>query len=453
MIQTEVKELGADVHAVNVQVPQSEYDRVYAGQISKLQSKLKLPGFRPGKTPPAVVKKQFGARAHEDTVSELVQNHYAEALEKSGLTPAIQPELELPAIQPATGFRFTLRVVTWPKVKLKPLSGLSIEKTEVEVTDADIQAVVDRLMGSQVHYEIAGGRKAEKGDELTIDFTGFVNDEPFDGGRGENVKLALGGDQFIPGFEEGLAGAVAGGKYTLHVTFPEDYQHRMLAGRAARFEVQVKSVGMPSKASDEEELAGMMNFPNREAMREDIQSRLAHEAEQAAFEASRNAAFEALLEAHDISLPETMVRQDMRKTSQRMARSMKEQGVEARPDMFEDEILQDEIRQGSERSLKISLLLNAVREQQGIDVNDDDAETELERQAAQYPGDRQDAFKSWMHGQEENMAKLRDNLLEKKCVGCIMEQAKTKTALMSLREWQERRDDVRDESGNKKEAA
>jgi len=453
MIQTEVKKLGADEHAVNVQVPQSEYDRVYAGQISKLQSSLKLPGFRPGKTPPAVVKKQFGARAHEDTVSELVRNHYVEALEQSGLTPAIQPELELPAIQPAAGFRFTLKVVTWPQVKLKPLSGLAIERTEVEVTNADIQAVVDRLMDSQVHYEITGGRRAEKGDELTIDFTGLVNDEPFDGGHGEDVKLVLGGDQFIPGFEEGLRGAVAGEKRTLHVTFPEDYQHKALAGRAARFEVQIKSVGAPVKASDEEGLAGMMNFHSREAMHEDIQGRLAHEAEQASFESSRNAVFEALLEAHDISLPETMVRQDMDKTSKRLLRSMKEQGAEVRPGMFEDAGFQDEIRRQSERSLKISLLLNAVRKQQGIDVNDDDTETELARQAAQYPGDRQDAFKIWMHGQEENMAALRDKLLEKKCVGCIMEQAKTKTVLMSLREWQDRRDAVRDGSGKKKEAA
>ncbi|MDQ6958869.1 MAG: trigger factor [Mariprofundaceae bacterium] len=453
MIQTEIKKLGTDEHEVNVQVPQAEYDRVYAGHVSKLQTNLKLPGFRPGKTPKGMVEKQFGAKAHEDTMSELVQNYYAEAIEQSGLMPAIQPELELPAVQPATGFQFTLKVVTWPEVKLNKLSKLSVNETTVEVTDADVQSVVERLMGSQVRFEPESDHKAETGDELTIDFAGFVDGETFEGGRGEDVKLVLGSGQFIPGFETQLEGVKAGDERSLDVTFPADYQHKPLAGKSANFEVQIKSVGMAVKASDEKELAGMLNFDDTKALRDDIRSRLTGEAEQAGFETNREVAFDALVEANDVGIPEMMIKQDMRQTRERVLKSMHEQGMEASSDMFDAPEHQGELHKRSERALATALLLNTMREANDITVSDDDVEAELNQQAKQYPDDQHDAFKKWMHSEKEQMARLRDKLLEKKCVACIMEQAKTKQVCMSLEEWQQKRDATRAETDNAREAA
>jgi len=453
MIQTEVKKLETDEHAVNVQVPQTEYDRVYANHVSKLQAKLKLPGFRPGKTPKGVVEKQFGAKAHEDTVSELVQNYYVEALEKSGLAPAIQPELELPAVQPSTGFRFTLKVVTWPEVKLKKLSRLSMAETIVKVTDADIRSVIDRLMESQVRYETEDDRVAKKGDEVTIDFAGFVDGEAFDGGRGEDSKLVLGNGQFIPGFEDQLEGVKAGEERSLDVNFPVDYQHKPLAGKAARFEVLVKSVGVAVKAANEEELAAILNFDDAGTMREDVHSRLAAEAEQAQFESNRDMALDALLAANEVNVPEKMIKQDMQQTRSRILKSMREQGMDVTPDMFDASEHQEELRKRSRRALSISLLLNAVREANDITVDDDDVEAEIDQQAKQYPDDQQDAFRNWMHGQKDKMESLRDKLLEKKCVACIIEQAKTKPVRMSLEEWQQKRDAAQADSGKAREAA
>jgi len=453
MIQTEIKKLGTDEHAVNVQVPQAEYDRVYADHVSKLQTNLKLPGFRPGKTPKGMVEKQFGAKAHEDTMSELVQNYYAEAIEQSGLMPAIQPELELPAVQPATGFQFTLKVVTWPEVKLNKLSKLSVTETRVEVTDADVQSVVERLMGSQVRFEAEKGRKAETGDELTIDFAGFVDGEAFEGGRGEDVKLVLGSGQFIPGFETQLEGVKAGDERSLDVTFPADYQHKPLAGKAANFEVQIKSVGMAVKASNEKELAGMLNFDDAGALREDIQSRLTGEAEQAGFEMNRKAAFDALVEANDVHIPEMMIKQDMQQTRERVLKSMREQGMEASSEIFDAPEHQGELHKRSERALATALLLNTMRETNEITVSDDDVAAELDQQAKQYPDDQHDAFKKWMYSEKEQMTGLRDKLLEKKCVACIMEQAKTKQACMSLEEWQQKRDAADAETGETREVA
>jgi len=440
MIQTEVKKLGNDEHEVHVQVAQAEYDRIYAAQVDKLITKLKLPGFRPGKTPKGVVEKQFGPQAHEDTVSELVQTHYADAIEKSGLVPALQPQLDVPAVQSGTGFSFTLKVVTWPEVKLKPLKKISVETTEVSVTDADMQSVIDRLMDTQVSYEEEAGRAAGKGDQVSIDFTGFVDNEAFDGGRGEDVKLVIGAGQFIPGFEEGLTGAKAGDERSLDVNFPEDYQHKPLAGKAARFEVVVKSVAASKKASNEDELAKLVNFDDAKALRADISGRLGQEAVDASYTSSRDALFDAMVAAHDIKLPEAMVQQDMQQSGQRVVKSMQDQGMEVKPDMFDDPAWKDELRKRSERALAISLLLSAVREENNVEISEADVEAELDAQAKQYPADQLDAFKSWMKSQNEQMAQLRDKLLEKKCVECIMEQVKIKPESMSLDAWQAKQD-------------
>ena len=440
MIQVDVKKVGPDEHEVRVEVPGDEFERVYAEHLRRLQAKARLPGFRPGKTPRHLVEQRFGAQAREDAISELVQNHYVEAIEQSGLKPAVQPELDVPASQPESGFAFTLKVTTWPEIKLADLSNLRMDETVVEVTDEDVQSVVDRLMDSQVRYEEADGREAARGDEVVIDFVGFVDGEPFEGGRGEDVRLVLGSGQFIPGFEEQLEGAKAGDERTVNVTFPANYQHAGLAGKDARFEVVVKAVGQPVKARDESELAEMLGFDDADALRADIRQRLGAEAEQAAFESNRQAAFDALLAANDVRVPEAMIQQDMRETKARLVRTMREQGMEVTPEMLNAPEYEQEMRERAARSLAVSLLLNAVREAHGLDVSDEEIEAELSARAAQYPEEQREAFRNWMRGQPQQMEGLRGALLEKKCVACIIEHAGRNPVRMSLSEWQQRQE-------------
>ncbi len=451
MIQVDVKQLATDEHEVRVVVPADEFERVYAHHLGRLQAQARLPGFRPGKTPRHLVERRFGAQAREDAISELVRNHYVEAIERSGLKPAVQPELDVPASQPDGGFAFTLKVTTWPEIRLADLSSLSLEQTVVDVTDDDVDAVVKRLMDNQVHYETAPDREAAQGDQVVMDFVGFVDGEPFEGGRGEDVHLVLGSGRFIPGFEAQLEGVRAGDERTVNVAFPADYQHRELAGKQARFEVVVKNVGAPVKAGDEGELAAMLNFDDAAALREDIRKRLAAEAAQASFESTRQAVFDALLAACDVHVPEAMIRQDMRETQARMVRSMREQGMDATPEMLEDPVWNEELRRRAERSLAVSLLLNAVREAHGLNVGDDEMEAELQARAANYPEEQREAFVNWVRGQQEQMDAIRGELLEKKCVACIIERAGARPVRMSLSEWQRRQE--AGEGDDSKEAA
>ena len=437
MIQTKVKKLGDNEHQVNVQIAQTEYDRIHGEQTKKLAGSVKLPGFRKGNMPADMLKKQFGAKLHEDTISELLQVHYVAAIESSGLTPAAQPELDIPAVQPDSGFEFTMKVVTWPEVKVKSLSKLKFETTEVEVTDEDIQTVIDRLMESQVKYEVEDGRVAEKGDQVTIDFVGFIDDEAFEGGKGEDAPLVLGAGQFIPGFEDQLIGKKAGDDCTIDVTFPEQYQAAHLAGKSARFETQVKAVAKSVRASDQDDLAKMLGFDDGAALIEDARTRLTEQAASAAIQNTREAAFDALLAANEVSLPERLIDEDVKATTQRVVQNMKQQGMEATGEMFEDEAFKNEVRERSEKGLKLSVLMQSVRDQAKLDVEDSEIDAELDKMAAQYPADQKEQFISWIKSQKEQVASVRERLLEGKCVEYIVSQAKTKQVSKTLGQWQE----------------
>jgi len=436
MIQTDVKELGNHEYQVHVTVPQGEYDRIYNEQLLKLSRQAKLPGFRPGKTPPAHLKQQFGPKLHEDTVSELLQAHYVSAIESSGLTPAVQPMLDIPATQPSSGFEFTMKVTTWPTVDLTDLSKLEFDATTVEVENSDIDSVIERLQKSQVKFNIEPERKAEHGDQLHIDFVGMIDGEEFDGGKGEDVPLVLGEGRFIPGFEEQLIGAAAGDEVTIEVSFPADYQAAHLAGKDASFATVVKSVGKPETAADEDALAVMLGFDDAAALRADARARLDEEAEQASFTATREAALDALLAAHEISLPETLLEQDVRETTKRVLDNMKQQGMEPPADMLKDEAFRQEIRTRSERGLKLSVLLQQVREAADLSVDDSQINAELDRQAQQYPEEQREQFKTWIRGQQEQMASLSEGLLERQCIDYIVSESKTRTVTKALSAWQ-----------------
>jgi len=436
MIQTDVKELASHEYQVHVTVPQGEYDRIYNEQLLKLSRQAKLPGFRPGKTPPAHLKQQFGPKLHEDTVSELVQANYTAAIESSGLMPAVQPILDIPAMQPASGFEFTMKVTTWPTVELSDISKLKFDATTVEVGSDDIASVIERLQKSQVKFEIEAERKAESGDQLHIDFLGIIDGEEFDGGKGEDVPLVLGEGRFIPGFEEQLIGSLAGDEVSIEVSFPADYQAAHLAGKDASFATVVKSVGKPETADNEDALAVMLGFDDAAALRADAQSRLDEEAEQATFSATREAALHALLAAHEMTLPEALLEQDMRETTQRVLQNMKQQGMEAPADMLKDEAFKQEVRTRSERGLKLSILLQKVRESADLSVDDIQIDAELDRQAQQYPEAQREQFKTWIRGQQDQMASVRENLLERKCIEYIASTAKTKAVTKALSAWQ-----------------
>ncbi|MDX8403507.1 MAG: trigger factor, partial [Mariprofundaceae bacterium] len=234
-----------------------------------------------------------------------------------------------------------------------------------------------------------------------------------------------------------LIGKKAGNDCTIEATFPTEYQATHLAGKAARFETQIKSVAKSVKAADEDDLAKMLGFADAAALHEDAQNRLTDEAAGASQQSSREAAFDALLAANEVSLPERLIEDDMKATTKRVVENMKQQGMEATREMFEDEAFKKEIRERSEKGLKLSVLIQTVRGDAGLEVEDSEIEAELEKMAAQYPEEQREQFISWIKSQKEQLASVRERLLEGKCVEYIVSKAKTKQVKKTLSAWQE----------------
>lgn len=440
MIQTEVKKLGENEFDVEVRLAKSEYDRVYAEEKGKIAGQVKLPGFRPGKTPGHVIEKQFGPKIHEDTVSQLLQQHYVAAIESSKLTPAIQPELSLPKVQPDDAFVFTLKVSSWPEVSLTDLSKLKFDETEVTVDDKDIASVLERLYKSQVSYEVSADRAAEKGDQLHLDFEGFIGDEAFDGGKGENVALVLGEGRFIPGFEDQLMGKKAGDTCTVEVSFPDDYAAPNLAGKEARFETTIKTVGAAAKAKDDEALAKLLNFDDAKAMMEDVRQGLEKEAVKASRDTTRESALDALIAAHKMTFPEGLIAEDMKATTARVIQNMKQQGMDATDDMLQDDAFKAEVRARSIRGLQLSILLQNVRKDFDVSLTDEEIDAGVDEMVLAYPENMRDDYAKYTRDNQEQMDGLKAGLLEQKCIDYIVSQAKTKKVGKTLAVWQKEKD-------------
>ena len=234
-----------------------------------------------------------------------------------------------------------------------------------------------------------------------------------------------------------MIGKKAGDDCTVEVTFPADYQAAHLAGKQARFETQVKSVAKSVKASDQDDLARMLGFDDAAAITEDARTRLTEQAAGAAIQNTREAAFDALLAANEVSLPERLIEEDIKATTQRVVQNMKQQGMEAPGEMLEDEAFRNEVRERSEKGLKLSVLMQSIRDQAKLDVEDSEIDAELEKMAAQYPAEQKEQFISWIKSQKEQLASVCERLLEGKCVEYIVSQAKTEQVSKTLGQWQE----------------
>lgn len=442
MIQTEVKQLGAHEHEVRATLPQAEYDRIFNEKLAQFRQRARLPGFRPGKTPINVIKKQFAVELHQQVTEELVRTHYATAIEQSGLSPAVQPELGFPAATPDSDFAFTLKVTTWPTVALD-LPATEVEKLELSVEESDIQDVVDRMMKNNCRFVADDDRAAQEDDELVIDFVGSIDGAKFEGGSAEDVKLVLGEGRFIPGFEEQLIGVKAGDDVTLHVRFPDDYSAPHLAGKEAEFAVTVHRVGRPETLENEEQLAEQIGFDSAEAIRADVRKRLEAEARRIEGEVNRDAVVAAVLAQGQPELPEALIQEQIRASVQQLRQQLKRQGMPLDEEFFDDEMKQ-KMRERAITALGGGVVMRSLMDAADIKVEDADLQAELARMVEEYPEAERAAALANLKNNKQQMEQIEDNLIERACIDYALSQMKVTVDAQTLSDWQDAQDAMRE---------
>ena len=357
----------------------------------KARKNIMIPGFRKGKAPRKMIESMYGAHVfYEDGLEEIFPQVYDFAIAGQEFKAIGRPSLKDMQISDDNIVTLTLTTEVYPEVTLGQYKGLEVEKAVAEVSDAQVQAELDRMAENVASTETVD-RPAQMGDTVTIDFEGFDNGVPFDGGKGENHDLKLGSGSFVPGFEEQLVGMSAGEEKDIDITFPEDY-HKDLAGKAVVFHVKVNKVTVTLVPEQDDEFAkDVSSFETLEELKADIRAKAIAEQEKQIQSAFENAAVEKAAENTTVEMPEALVERELDTQMERFAYQLQMSGysMEQYAKMMGGDVntMRKAFRPTAEKQAKVSVTLEKIVEVEGITVSDEEIAAEIDSLASQYQMD------------------------------------------------------------------
>ena len=355
----------------------------------KARKQIMIPGFRKGKAPRKMIEAMYGAHVfYEDGLEEIFPEVYDFAVAKQeGLKAIGRPSLPDMQIADDGSVTLTLTTEVYPEVTLGQYKGLEVEKAEADVTDTQVQAELERMAQNVASTETVE-RAAEMGDTANIDFEGFDNGVPFDGGKGENFDLKLGSGQFVPGFEEQVVGMTAGEEKDIDITFPENY-HENLAGKPVVFHVKLNKVTVTNVPELDDEFAkDVSEFDTLEELKADIRAKALEQAEKRIASDFENAAVEKAAENTTVDMPKALVENELDTQMERFAYQLQMSGysMEQYAKMMGGDVstMRNAFRPAAEKQAKISVTLEKIVEVEGITVTDEEIEEEFKSLAEQY---------------------------------------------------------------------
>ncbi|MFD1332755.1 trigger factor [Methylopila musalis] len=414
-----------------VVVPAQDLDARLNERLATLKDRVNINGFRKGKVPVAHLKKLYGKSVMAEVVEETVAEANKKIVDDNGLKLAMQPKITLPqsqeevegVISGAADLSVTVELEVLPKIELKDVAELKLEKLVAEVTDAEVDEAVENVAKQNVPYVAkAEGEAAATGDRLTIDFLGKIDGEPFEGGAAEGQQIEIGAGRFIPGFEEQLVGATAGEQRVLNVTFPEEYGAAHLAGKAATFDVTVTAVEAPGELKIDDELAKSLGLDDLAALKATIREQIGNQYAQVARQKVKRELLDALDAQYDFDLPPTLVEQEFDNVWRQVVADLERSGRSfADEDTTEDDA-RAEYRKISERRVRLGLVLAEIGEKHEVKITDDEVTRALIERARQFPGQERQVWDFYRQSPEA-LAELRAPIFEDKVVDQILGQA------------------------------
>ena len=388
----------------------------------KARKQILIPGFRKGKAPRKMIEALYGAHVfYEDGLEEIFPEVYDFAVAKQEGFKAIgRPSLTDMKIEDDGSVTLTLTTEVYPEVTLGQYKGLEVEKTEASVTDEQVQAELDRMAQNVASTETVD-RAAQMGDTANIDFEGFDNGVPFEGGKGENFDLKLGSGQFVPGFEEQVVGMTAGEEKDIDITFPEDY-HKELAGKAVVFHVKLNKVTVTMVPEMDDEFAkDVSEFDTLDALKADVRAKALEQAQKQADSAFENACVEKAAENTTVDMPKALVENELDVQMERFGYQLQMSGysMEQYAKMMGGDVntMRNAFRPAAEKQAKISVTLEAIAKAEGLAATEEEIEEEIKSLAKQY--EMEEAKVKEMVPAEE----LTGSLVTRKAIKLIVDSA------------------------------
>ncbi|QIZ68558.1 trigger factor [Geobacillus subterraneus] len=376
---------------LTVEVDAEQVNKGLDAAFKKVVKNVALPGFRKGKVPRVLFEKRFGVEAlYQDALDILLPEAYAKAVEEAGIEPVSMPEIDIEQMEKGKSLIFKAKVTVKPEVKLGQYKGLEVEKIDTTVTDEDVENELKRLQENYAELVVKEDGTVENGDTVVIDFEGFVDGEPFEGGKAENYSLEIGSGTFIPGFEEQLVGMKAGEEKDIQVTFPEEYHAEQLAGKPATFKVKVHEVKAKQLPALDDEFAKDADeeVETLDELKAKIRARLEEAKKNEAEAAVRNAVVEKAAANAEIDIPAVMVQNETDRMLREFDQRLQMQGLNLQlyyQFSGQDEAaLREQMKEDAEKRVRAALTLEAIAQAENIDVTDEEVNEELEKMAAAY---------------------------------------------------------------------
>jgi trigger factor len=425
-----------------IQVPVADLEARVSARLSELKDRVQLRGFRPGKVPVTHLKKIYGKAVMAETIEAVIRELNAKVVNDRGLKLAMEPKVTLPeeageidkVIGGKSDLAYTLALEILPKIELADFKGIKLERLTAEATDDQIKEALDRLAEQNRPFAPKGeGGKIEKGDRAVIDFAGKVDGVPFEGGTGGDVGVNVGSGTFIPGFEEQLVGMGAGEQRVVQVTFPANYNAAQLAGKAAEFDVTVKSIEAPGQVTVDDAFAKSLGLESLDKLKEAIKARLQQELAGLSRQKLKRQLLDKLDEMHKFALPPTLAEDEFKNVWNAVEGDLKAQGRTFEDEGTTEEKAREEYRSIAERRVRLGLVLAEIGEKNNITVPDEEITRAIVERARQLPGREQEIWEYYRKNPAA-VASIRAPIFEEKVVDFLVELAKVTDRQVSREE-------------------
>jgi len=428
----QVEKLEKNMAKLTIEVEADKFTEALKKAYEKNKSKMSVPGFRKGKVPQAMIEKMYGPEVfYEDAANMLIPDAYADEVEANKeLEVVSQPKIDVVQVEKGKNFIFTAEVALKPPVELGKYKGVKIDKIDTEVTDEDVDKEIKREQEANARTITVTDRPIKDGDTAVIDFEGFIDDVAFEGGKGENYPLVIGSGSFIPGFEDQLIGKNSGDETDVNVTFPEDYNSKDLAGKAAVFKVKINEIKEKELPELDDEFASEVSeFDTMAEYREDVKKNLAEKKEKEAKDKKEDAVIEAIVKDSKMDIPEAMIETNVKNMINDYARRLQSQGLSLEQYFtftgLDMDKFAEQMRPGAVKRIESRLILEAIVKAENFEVTDEEYEKELERMAEQSKIEV-DKLKEYIGDDEYGKDQIREDIKIQKAVDLIVDNAKEK---------------------------
>ncbi len=415
-MQVSVENIGKLERRMQVQVPAEQVAKEIAARLKTISRTARLNGFRPGKAPLNVIRRQFGPQVHREVIGELLQSSYEQAVTQNALAPAGSPRIEPQSMDEGQDLKYVATFEVFPDVVIQPIESMELERVTAEVSESDVDAMILRLRQQQMKFAEVERAAAVK-DKVTIDFEGAIDAVPFAGGKGENIAIVLGEGRMLPQLEQGLVGALPGEKRSITVNFPADYRATELAGKEAIFATEVKKIEEPALPELDDEFCAAFGVTEGGVpkLREDVTANMNRELAQALRNRNKSAVMDKLYANNPLEIPNVLIEGQIRDMQvEAMRRSGAKDVSQAPP--------REPLLEPARRRVALGLLLNDIIRREKIVVDRARVNERLDEMVSAY-GDAGAMKRAYLQNADA-MRQIENLALEDQAVEWVLAHAK-----------------------------